>query len=1023
MRLSRVCIERPVFASVLCLALLVFGWIGYSHIETRYFPQVAEPFATVSVSYPGASPNVMESEVTRYLENALININGLQNMHSRSTYHHSYVYLRFAPGTNLIKAMGDVRDAVSSVRDKMPTDADPPSISSGGVSRPVLNIGFMDDKLTAAQIRDYVTQVITPVLEKIPGMGGVWTYGASDYAMRIWLEPQKMAALGVTVTDVKNALQSNNIDFSGGSIRGLNRRHSLVADTQLHSAKQFAQLIVRDTSGQIVRLKDVADVELGSRSLEDSPMRIDGKPGIDLELRPLDSANPITVAKLAKQTLQSLQKRLPKGMSMKITYDQSIFLKGAINESFMTLLEAVLLVMVVVYLFLGTIRAALIPIITIPVCVVAVFGVMLLFGFSINIMTLLGLILAIGLVVDDAIVVLENIHRHIEENHLNAFRAALVGTQEIGFSIIAMTLTLAAVYAPVGFMSGFSAAVFKEFAFTLAGAVLISGFVALTLSPMMCSKILKPHGKASRYEGFLEAFFAVLNQRYYHLLRQVIKARWLVVGVLLAIAVIGYGIYYVLPQSFIPKEDIGYFTVNIHPPPGASTQYTDEFMKQFEKVYAKTPQILSYASFIFAGSATNFVTMQPWGKRHLSTDQVLMKINPELESIPVKSSISVPDPVNYSPEIGGSEIQVHIMTLGDYKSLNTTIEKLETIFKKYPGMRDVNTNLRFDNEVYEVSFRRDQAAALGVNLQDIADTISTLMAGKHITDVQRDGQTYEVLVQMNMKDLSSFSGLDNIYVRSQQGNMVPLSNLISFKRAVRQSNLYHNNRMRSADITANLAPHYDLGTVVKYIRSVLDKNLSPVEQYDWGGRIRAFLDASGTMFGLFALSILFIYLVLAAQFESFVDPFIILLTVPLCIVGAMATLEMTGGSLNLFTNIGLITLVGLISKHGILITQFANVRLQAGDTLLEAITSAAVTRLRPILMTTFAMVLGAVPLALAAGPGSISHQQIGWVIVGGMTLGTLFSLLVVPVAYYILAPFDHKKNRYLNELVQASPGS
>ena len=1013
MKLIRICIERPIFATVLSLALIVFGWIGYTHIETRYFPKVKEPFAKVSVYYAGASPDVMESQVTHYLENALVNIDGLESMNSTSTFHHSYIYLQFYPGTNLIKVLGDVRDAVSSVQYKLPADADPPSVTSGGVSRPVLNIGFMDSRLTAAQIRDYLTQAINPVLEKIPGMGGVWTYGASDYAMRIWLEPQRMAALGVTVTDVRDALQSNNISFSGGSIRGANRRYALVAKTQLHSATQFANLIVRDTNGQMVRLRDVADVELGSRSLEDSPMRINGKPAIDLELRPLDSANPIAVAQAAKQTLVKLEKRLPKGMTMQVTYDQSQFLEGAIHESFMTLLEAIALVMLVVFLFLGTIRAAFVPIVTIPVCVIAVFGVMLLSGFTINVMTLLAIILAIGLVVDDAIVVLENIHRHMETDHLSPKSAAIIGAEEIGFSVIAMTLTLAAVYAPVGFVQGFSAAVFKEFAFTLAGAVLISGFVALTLSPMMCSQVLKAKAKPTKFEVWLEHAFAAVNRAYEKMLVRIIALRWVVVSALLVIGVIGYGIYYILPQSFIPKEDIGYFTVNIYPPPSTSIQYTDTFMRELEKIYQKTPQIHSYASFIFGGSATNFVTMKPWGKRQLSTAQVLTKITPEIDNIPVMSTVSVPDPVNYSPQIGGSDIYLHVMTLGSYQELNKTMTKLKQVFSKYPGMRDVFNDLKFNNEVYAVTFKRDQAAALGVDLQDVADTMSTLLAGKHITDVNRNGQTYEVLAQMNAKDLSSFSGLNNIYVRSSNGDMVPLSNLVTLKRVVNQSTIYHTNRMRTADITANLAPHYDLGTVVKYINSVLDKTLTPDEQYVWGGRVNAFLSSSGTMLNLFALSILFIYLVLAAQFESFIDPFIILLTVPLCIVGAMGTLAVMGGSLNLFTNIGLITLVGLISKHGILITQFANTRLQQGANLIDAVTSAAVTRLRPILMTTFAMALGALPLALAAGPGSISHEQIGWVIVGGVVFGTFFSLIVVPVAYYLLARFDHKKKHLI----------
>lgn len=1018
MRLSEICIERPVLATVLSLVLIVFGYIGYTHMEIRYFPYVEEPYAQVSVHYDGASPDLMESQVTSYLENALINVAGVESMSSTSSYNYTHIYLNFDPGSNMIKEMGDVRTAVSSVTDKLPPNADPAVITSGGVERPVLNIGFMDPQLTPAQIRDYITQAVVPSLLNLPGMGAAWIYGANEYALRVWLDPQKMAAVGVTVMDIRNTLQNNNINFSGGAIQGKDRTHSIVADTQLTTVQQFANLIVRDNNGEIIRLKDVADVELGSSSLQDSPMRINGNSGIDLELRPLNTANPITVADEAKIELAKIADKLPFGMSMLVTYDQSIFLKKAISESFSTLLTTILLVMLVVFLFLGSVRAALVPIATIPVCVIGVFGVMLVCGFSINVMTLLAIILAIGLVVDDAIVVLENIHRHIEEGMM-PMQAAFTGINEIGFSVIAMTLTLAAVYAPSGFIPGFSATVFREFAFTLAGAVLISGFVALTLSPMMCSRVLKPQDKQSRFEQLLQRIFSFLNARYEKLLAKMLVRRFAVVIILAVIAVGGYFIYLTVPQSFIPKEDIGYFNVSVQSPPGSTIDYTDGFMRQLETLYQKTPQVLSYASFIFAGSGTDFVTMQPWDKRDLSTDQVIENLMPAINQIPILVDVSVPDPINYGNDTSGKAVQVHIMTTGTYVDLEATINKLMTQFSSYPGMSNVTTSLKFDNQVYNASFKRNQAASLNVSLQDVADTISTMLAGEHITDIQQNDQMYPVMVQMNVQDLSDFNGfLNNTYVRNANDQMIPLSNLVTLTPAIRQTNLNHYDRMPSADITAEIAPHYDLGHVTRYIQQQLDQTLTNKESYAFDGLIAAYLTSAGTMLNLFILSLIFIYLVMAAQFESFVDPFIILLSVPLCIVGALATLKVTGGSLNLYTNIGLITLVGLITKHGILITQFANVRLKEGESLHEAITHAAVTRLRPILMTTCAMTLGAIPLAFATGPGSVSHQQIGWVIVGGMILGTFFSLIVVPVAYSLLAPLDHRKK----QILRSSPG-
>jgi hydrophobe/amphiphile efflux-1 (HAE1) family protein len=1021
MKLSEICIKRPVFATVLSLLLLVFGFIGYSHLETRYFPKVVQPFANVSVTYQGASPSLMNTAVTTILENSLIDVDNISSIHSTSGYGSSSIYMHFAPGTNLVLVMGQVRDAVSQVRQQLPTDIDPPSISSGGAARPVLNVGFTSPHLNQSKIRDYVTQVIQPPLLTVPGMGGAWIYGASDYAMRIWLDPEKMAAFGVTTTDVQNALKASNVDFSGGSIQGKNRSYSIVSETRLRSAEQFGNMVIRDVNGQVVRLRNVAEVKLGSVSLQNSPMRINGVKGVDLEIRPMDSANPITVAKASKAVLAKLRKHLPPGMKMVVTYDQASFLHHAISESFSTLIEAIILVMIVVFLFLGTLRAAFIPIVTIPVCVIGVFGMMLVMGFSINVMTLLAIILAIGLVVDDAIVVLENVHRHIEGG-MEPLKAALKGSKEIGFAIVAMTLTLAAVYAPVGFIQGFSATVFREFAFTLAGAVLISGFVALTLTPMMCGHTLRAHTEGSRYEKWLEVTFKRVTVGYRAFLDVMLNQRWGVVGAVVVVAVLGYFLYISMPQAFIPKEDIGYFTTSITTPPGSSVTYTDKYMRKVNsQVYAKIPAILSNAAFVFSGSANNFVTLKPWNQRSKTVFQVLDEVTPALNNVPgALAYASVPDPVQYGPNTGGKPVQLHILTQGSYRHLQKTIDKIEMSLRKYPGTTDVDTNLKFDSHVYEARFNRDEAASLGVNLQDVSDTLTTMLSGSHITDIQKGNLTYDVMVQMRLHDLSSFAGLNSIYVRSdppagstQVPTMVPLSNLVNLTSNVRQTNLYRYSLMRSASVVANIAPGYDIGQVVKHINGVLAKDLNSTEQYVYSGRVQAFLQAQGEMLSLFALSIIFIYLVLAAQFESFVDPFIILLTVPLCIVGAIATLRLAGGSLNLFTNIGLITLVGLITKHGILITQFANTRLLEGQSLRGAICDAAVVRLRPILMTTFAMVLGALPLALATGPGSVGHSQIGWIIVGGMLFGTFFSLVVVPVAYYLLAGFDHKKRELL----------
>ncbi len=1015
MQLSKVCIERPVFATVLSLLLIVLGIIAYLNLSMRYFPEVQEPFATVSVSYSGASASLMREQVTKILENSLVNIKGVANMQSTSRYNSASVTLFFNPKTDMVQAMGDVRDQVSSVRDQLPPDANPPSISSGGVARPALSIGFMDKDLSATKIRDYVEQSIVPEFSNLPGMGAVQVLGASSYAMRIWLDSQKMAALGITVADVKSALLSNNLFFSGGSIRGVSRNYTIVSDTKLHTVNDFKGIIIRDVGGHIVYLRDVANVVLGSKSLQDAPMRLNGQSAISMELRPLDSANPIEVAKQAKAVLAQLQGSMPKGMTVKVTYDQSQFLQLALDQSFETLFEAIALVVLVVFLFLGSFRASMVPIATIPVCVISIFTIMLALGYSINVMTLLASILAIGLVVDDAIVMLENVHAYIEKG-MNPKQAAFKGSAEIGFSIIAMTLTLAAVYAPIGFLSGFSASVFREFAFTLAGAVLISGFVALTLSPMMCSLVLKSHEKQSSFEQYIHRVFSAIAKRYQGLLQAVLKNRLKVVLVLVVIALLGYLLSLVVPQSFIPKEDIGYFQAGITSPGGATVDYTNNYMQRLEKVYHTQKDLLSYASLINSGSATNFITLKPWGERKETAEKIIQNLQNKFNAIPgAIVTLDMPDPVSYGPTMGGSEVGINVMTQGDYQSLQQTLNKVLAKLKQYPGIVNPRSNLKFDSRVYNIQFNRSAAASYNVSLNDIADSVSTLLAGSHITDIESDGQSFQVRVQMDLKDLGSFDALNNIYVRSATVNadgsavMVPLSNLVTLKPAIRQTKQFRYNRMNAATISADLAPGYDLGRVVAFLKKNLPSYLGHKDSYAFGGRIEAYLASNGTMLGLFLLSIAFIYLVLAAQFESFIDPWIILLTVPLCIVGALFTLYLLGGSLNLYTNIGMITLVGLITKHGILITKFANDRLQEGKDLLSAISDAAVSRLRPILMTTFAMVLGALPLALTTGPGSNSASQIGYVIVGGMLFGTIFSLLVVPVAYYFLAPLDQDK--------------
>lgn len=1015
MKLCDICIRRPVFATVLSLILILFGWIGFESLEIRYFPDVEQKVANISYSYQGASADYMANQVTRFVEGALQGVDGITQMTSSSSVGSSSINLILSDDANIVKVMGDIQNAISSINPtNLPADMQPPSISFGGVDRPALLLSFTSKTISPTQMLDYVDKNITPKLTKVPGMGAIWHYGASTYALRIWLDPQKMAAYGVTVTDVKTVLNNNNIDFSAGSIIGKQRNFSFQANTRLSSVDQFKNLIVKEDGNQILRLKNIAKIQLGTNSLYFNPMTINGVKGITLELRPRKSANPITVSKETIKVINQIKKNLPKSINAEITYNQSTFLMDAIKESAKTLIEAIILVIIIIYLFLGSIRATIIPVATIPVCVISVFGLMKLFGFTINVITLLAIILAIGLVVDDAIVMLENIHRHIEEG-MKPKDAAFKGSKEIGFSVIAMTITLAAVYAPTGFMTGVTAGIFREFAFTLAGAVIISGFVALTLSPMMCAYFLTSSEKEPYVSKVLNIFFNKLMQAYKNVLDKLIKNWWIVIVLLVVLGIFGYGIYKVTPQTFIPAEDIGYFQASVTYPPSSSLGFREKYSNQLNKIYATTPGIAFNNNF----TSTSFVSMKPWQKRK-STQEIIDEIRPKLDALAgVIVDPNIPPPISYGgADGGGTGLQVRILSGGSVEKLYKTMQKLVIETQKLPIFSNVRSNLKFNNLVWDINFQRDQMSSYSIIPVDVKDTINVLFAGKQYGNIFSGNLTYPVKVQMQKEDLSRFSSLNDVYVRSTAADaaMVPLQNLIKVKTAVKQGTIHHFNRMLSADLTATIAPGTGLGKITTEMESILKNNLSKEESFAYGGLVKQYIESSGTMLGLFVLSIVFIYLVLAAQFESFVDPFIILFTVPLCIISAIATLKITGGSINLLTDIGLITLVGLISKHGILITQFANENLKAGNSLYHSVKNAGVTRLRPIIMTTLAMVLGAIPLALATGPGSNGHSQIGWVIVGGMFFGTFFSLVVVPVAYYIFAPIDYKKRQILREL-------
>lgn len=1012
MKLTENSIRNPIFTIVMSLALLVLGIMAYSKLEIRFFPKFEMPVVTVKTSYPGASASVIENKVTTPIENSLASINHIKYMTSSSSTGSSSITITFDMKGDLESEAAQVRDKVAGSVTNLPTNiSGTPVVTVGTKGNKLIYMSYSDAKKSPTEIRMYLQHNILPLLHQVPGVGGVDLTGGAGYAMRIWLNPAKMAAYGVTVTDVKNTLMANNIYFAAGQVRNKNRLYTIVTKTQLETPSAFSNIIIKDTDKGTIRLKDIGTISLGFSTFEETGMKINGVNSVLMAVEPLQSANAITVAKNVRDAFAKIKQRLPAGMHASIIYDTSTYLKASIGDTVIAIVEAVALVIFVMFLFLGSWRAASVPIVTIPISLIAVFAIISLLGFSINMLSLLGLLLAIGLVVDDAIVMLENVYRYVE-NGDTPFQAALKGSKEIAFSIIAMTIVLVAVYVPIGFSSGISAQLFKEFAFTLAASVLISGFLALTLSPMMCAYVLREGTKESNFKKALDKAFEKITNSYNSLLNTTLKFRLYVIGGLVLIALLGVSLYTHMNSEFIPKEDYSLVNVQLRSPFNATVAYNEKYVTQVGEIAKKIPGIKTVIEQTDDNTGELFLILKPYSQRKLSAEQISTKLNAEISQIPgVDASSSIPDLVDYGDM--GNDITINFVTAGDYKDLVPPMQSLMKVLKSYPGVVDPTNNLKFDSQQYALTINRDLAADLGVNLQDIADTTSVMMGGQHWTDVQSGSISYPVMVQMTKAYFSNTNAVKQLYVPSSKAknNLVPLSTLVSLKPQISQGTYYHFNRLRSGTINANLMPGYTESQVLNYINKHLPGLSSSTITTAYSGKAAEYLESAGSMEGIMLLSFVFIYLVLAAQFGSFIDPFIILLPVPLSLVGGLISLRLGGGTINLYSEIGLITLVGMICKHGVLITQFANQLRSKGVALREALIKAATIRLRPILMTTAVMVLGSIPLAIATGAGSIGRRDIGLVIVGGLLVGTFFSLFVVPIAYSYIGRFHRLKQK------------
>jgi multidrug efflux pump len=1019
MQLPEISIRRPVFATVLSLLVLLVGAVSFMRLSVREYPKIDEPVVTVSVKYVGASAEVIESQVTKPLEDSIAGIDAVDVISSISRPEQAQITVRFRLEKDADTAAAEVRDRTSRVRNRLPQAIEEPVIAKVEADAfPVIWLAFTSDTLNPLQINDLVNRIVKPRLQTVTGVADVRIYGERKYAMRVWLDPEKLAGYRLTTQDVEDAIRRSNLEVPAGRIESQQREFSVTSQTDLVRPAQFEEIVIRNVNGFPVKIRDVARVQEGAAD-ERSRVRLNGRAAISTGVIRNATANPLTLSQGVRDIIPKLKQDLPPDVQIEVANDNSLFIDRSVKNVYHTIGEAIVLVALVIFVFLRTVRASIIPIVTIPVSLIGTFALMALFGFSINTLTLLALVLAIGLVVDDAIVMLENIFRHIEEG-LDPFSAAVKGAREIGFAIISMTMTLVAVYAPLAFTPGRTGRLFVEFALALAGAVLVSGFVALTLTPMMCSKLLRHTNKHTWFDTRMERWLTGLTDRYERALRWVVtarfgsgrggagrllQARWLVVGVMIACGVVIASVWPTMKSELSPLEDRGTILANINAPDGATLDYTDRYATALERIGQQYPEF----DRIFANLGNPTVSQGSvvyraidWENRKRTTLEIAREMGPKFNALPGVSAFPITPP-SLGQGFRERPLNFVIQTSDSYENLNRVTRQMLDEIAKNPGIQSVDVDLRLNKPELRIDVDRAKAADLGVSIEVVARALETMLGGRQVTRYKRDAEQYDVIVQTTATGRTTPEDIENINVRGRNDTMIPLSTLVKARESVSPRELNHFAQRRAVAITANLASDYSLGQALQFMDQTAARVLKPGYTTDLNGTSREFKSSQGALAIVFVLALLFIFLVLAAQFESFVDPLVIMLSVPLSMVGALLALKWSGGSLNVYSQIGLITLVGLITKHGILIVEFANQLREQGLEMVDALVKAASQRLRPILMTTGAMVLGAVPLATSTGAGAESRIQIGWVIVGGMSLGTLLTIFVVPTMYTLFA--------------------
>jgi len=1019
--LSDLSIRRPVFATMMSLALVLFGALAYKRLPVRELPDIDAPVISVSTTLRGANPRVMESAVTDILEEELSSVEGLRTLTSTSSEQRSNIVLEFTVDHDIDVAAQDVRDKVSRVRGRLPLDIEEPVVAKQDADAQAFFylslISASHDLLTLSDIAD---RIVKQRIQTVPGVARANIFGERRFAMRVWLDPDALAARGLTVQDISSAIRSRNIEVPAGRIESSQREFTVRSLGELRTPGEFADLVVSNANGVLVKLRDVANVELGAEN-ERSAIRSNGRPAIGVGIVRQSTANILDVSNSIRAALPEIQAALPPGVDLEIGFDQSIFVTDSIKKAQSTLFEAFVLVVVIIFLFLRNLRATLIPVFAIPASVIASFAIMQLMGFSINNFTLLALTIAIGIVVDDAIIVLENAYRHQEELGKDAMTAAIDGTREIGFAVIATTASLVAVFIPLAFLQGNTGRLFNEFGIALAGSVVVSGFVALTLTPMLCSRILKvPHSHGAMYRA-LENGFNALAGGYTRMLRWSVGHPAVVFGATGLLLVAAGLVFSSLKREFLPADDRGVIMGNITAPEGSTLAYLDRYQGEFERLMMEQPEVDNVFSILGRGGSPNggFVVtrLKPYDQRERTVEEILGTVRPRLSQIAgVMAFASNP------PAIGrrGQPIEF-IVKHPDYDSLLAANQRLLGLARGMTGLVNVDTDMKVNKPELTVAFDRDRAEDLGVAVGDVAATLQTMLGGTRASTFTRENKLYDVLMQLDPARRATPQDMDNLFVRGRDGSLVRLDAVATVTEATGPRAVAHYDRVRAFTLSAGVASDYTLGEAIDSLQALTAAHLPPGTTVSLGGEARELAESGNELLLAFALAIIVVLMVLASQFESLVHPFTVLMAVPLAVIGAIFTLKLMGSTINLYSQIGMILLVGLVTKNSILLVEYANQMRSRGKEAVEAILEAGRIRFRPILMTSVATVMGVLPIAIGTGPGATSRRPLGYAIVGGLSFSTLLTLFVVPVVWLHLERLMSRRRVESTEAAHLEP--